>query len=438
MENITTKEGLKIISTELMNFQSLTHKLVEIQGKSIVIIGKNGGSKSTLLRAIQSPLNSEVIPSKPIKTGEENASVRVVVGGNIDGEDKQYVYNIFFNEQNQKGKITVLDEQGTEYKTRSMQKDILGDISFDVDQFIRLGMTANGSKSVAGVREQVEILRKFLSPDERKKLNSLDSEYKTKYELRTDVNKDIAKMKLKISEVPKMTEEEIKTYSIDKSEEATKLQATLGNISEAMVKWDRVNKGTADTNKKITELEEELKVLKEQKAKGEAWLKANAKPQVEELQEQLKAVTEHQKYFNAVSNLNNLVIDLKSEEKQSEVITERLKKIQEEKASVFENSTMPVKGLSFDEDGVYYKGLPFNDDHHPSSTIISVGVQLAIAMNPHLKCIFIKDGSLLDKTTFSKVLKFVESKGYQLFIEMVDWDAKGDVAVQFAESFITE
>ena len=438
MENITTKEGLKIISTELMNFQSLTHKLVEIQGKSIVIIGKNGGSKSTLLRAIQSPLNSEIIPSKPIKTGEENASVRVVVGGNIDGEDKQYVYNIFFNEQNQKGKITVLDEQGTEYKTRSMQKDILGDISFDVDQFIRLGMTANGSKSVAGVREQVEILRKFLSPDERKKLNSLDSEYKTKYELRTDVNKDIAKMKLKISEVPKMTEEEVKTYSIDKSEEATKLQATLGNISEAMVKWDRVNKGTADTNKKITELEEELKVLKEQKAKGEAWLKANTKPQVEELQTKLQAVTEHQKYFNTVTELNGLVVDLKSEEKQSEVITERLKKIQEEKASVFENSTMPVKGLSFDEDGVYYKGLPFNDDHHPSSTIISVGVQLAIAMNPHLKCIFIKDGSLLDKTTFSKVLKFVESKGYQLFIEMVDWDAKDDVAVQFAESFITE
>ena len=438
MENITTKEGLKIISTELMNFQSLTHKLVEIQGKSIVIIGKNGGSKSTLLRAIQSPLNAEVIPSKPIKTGEDNASVRVVVGGTIDGEDKQYVYNIFFNEQNQKGKITVSDEQGTEYKTRSMQKDILGDISFDVDQFIRLGMTSNGTKSVAGVREQVEILRKFLSPDERKKLNNLDAEYKTKYEKRTDVNKGIAKIKVKISDVPKMTEEEIKTYSVDKSEEATKLQATLGNISEAMVKWDRVNKGTADANKKIAELEEELKVLKEQKAKGEAWLKVNAKPQVEELQEQLKAVTEHQKYFNTVAELNGLVADLKSEEKQSEILTERLKKIQEEKTLVFENSTMPVKGLSFDDEGVFYKGLPFNDDHHPSSMIISVGVQLAIAMNPHLKCIFIKDGSLLDKATFSKVLKFVESKGYQLFIEMVDWDAKDEVAVQFAESFITE
>jgi len=59
-------------------------------------------------------------------------------------------------------------------------------------------------------------------------------------------------------------------------------------------------------------------------------------------------------------------------------------------------------------------------------------------MNPNLKCIFIKDGSLFDKETFGKVLKFIEMKGYQLFIEMVDWNASGDAEVQFAEEFINK
>lgn len=438
MENLTTKEGLKIISAELKNFQSLSHKLVQIEGKSIVIVGKNGGSKSALLRAIQAPLNADTIPSKPIKQGEEQASVRIVLNGTIDGEEKEYYYNVFFNEQHQKGKITVTDSEGIEYTTRGSQKDILGNISFDVDQFIRLGMTANGKKSLAGVREQVEILRTFLTLEDRKKLNLLDTEHKNKYEARTDVNKEVTKKQALISTFDKISEKELEVYSVSKEKELTEAQTKLGNISEEMTKWDRVSRGTAEAKTKIEALKLELKELEEKATKGDEWLKVNKKPEVESLQEEIKALNDHQKAHNSVKELDATIKSLKESEKESKALTDRLKAILDEKAAIFENSTLPVKGLSFDEDGVYYKGLPLDQDHHPSSMIISVGVQLAIAMNPNLKCIFIKDGSLLDKTTFQKVLKFVESKGYQLFIEMVDWEAKDEVSVEFAETFIAE
>lgn len=484
--NLNTQEGLKIISAELKNFQSLEHKLVEIQGRSIVVIGKNGGSKSALLRAIQSPLNSKIIPQKAIKQGEKSAYVKLKIKGIVpgDSEEKEFEYRIDFDSKNQKGKITVKDEDGNEVRTRGIQKDIIGDVSFDVDEFIRLGMTNSGSKSQAGVREQVEILRQFLSKEEKTTLNALDLEYKERYEQRTDVNKEIKSLEVKLKDFSSFSEEDIKRYAEDRSEELKKAQEEMGNISELAVKYEKAKAykaqlekemGSQELNLKefpliksfkeemkksgidfriasselldivdeINSYQEELEKTevafeknKEMLEKTNKWLETNEEPKAEELKKKLEELNTHQEKFKEVDQFHKMYKEKEAKEKESEKISKRLKAILEEKKQVFEDSTMPVKGLSFDEDGVYYKGLPFDGDHHPSSHIIAVGVKLAMAMNPNLRCVFIKDGSLFDKNTFAGVLKFIEKEGYQLFIEMVDWNAKDEVSVEYAEEFI--
>ena len=166
------------------------------------------------------------------------------------------------------------------------------------------------------------------------------------------------------------------------------------------------------------------------------WLAKNKEPKTETLQDELKDLNDHQDKFREVDGFNKLYKDKIDLEKTTEKSSKRLKVILEEKATVFTNSTMPVKDLTFDEDGVYYKGLPFDSDHHPSSHILTIGVKLAMAMSPNLRCVFIKDGSLFDKQTFSAVLKHIEKSGYQLFIEMVDWNAGSEVSVEFAEEFV--
>ena len=126
MSELNRKEtGMKIISAELQNFQSLEHKVVDIQGKSIVVVGKNGGSKSTILRAIQSPINSVVVPAKAIKEGEESAHVKLIIKGDLDGEDKTFKYVMNFSPSNQKGSVVVVDEEGNKIKNKSNRKDNL-------------------------------------------------------------------------------------------------------------------------------------------------------------------------------------------------------------------------------------------------------------------------------------------------------------------------
>lgn len=481
----TKEEGLKIISAELENFQSLEHKLVEIQGKSIVIVGKNGGSKSALLRAIQSPLNTKIIPQKAIKEGEESSYVKLNLKGIVpgDSEEKEFIYRIDFSEKNQKGKITVVDGKGKEIKTRGIQKDIIGDVSFDVDQFIRLAMTNSGGKSVEGVRKQVEILRQFLTKEEKLKLNELDKEYKETFEKRTEDNREVKRFDAKLKDFSKYSEKDIETYSVDKSKEVTEVQTKLGTIGEQVVKYNKATDAKASLEKFIKEAEVDLKFSsaimdfyeavksisqdeepsssltrlvedakteglklvdlkahvatnKEKLTKFNDWLSKNKEPKTEELQEELIKLNYHQDNFKVVDEFNKMYKEKLALEKVTENSSKRLQEIQTEKAKVFTDSTMPVKDLTFDEDGVYYKGLPFDGDHHPSSHILTIGVRLAMAMSPNLRCIFIKDGSLFDKKTFAGVLKYIEKHGYQLFIEMVDWNANDAVSVEFAEEFV--
>ena len=479
MSELNRKEsGMKIISAELKNFQSLSSKVVDIQGKSIVVVGKNGGSKSTVLRAIQSPINSKVVPSKAIKEGEETAHVKIVVKGELDGEQKTFQYIMNFTESNQKGSVSVVDEEGNKIKTKSMQRDIIGDVSFDIDEFIRLGLTSNGKISQSGLKEQVEVLRQFLTDDEKQLLEDLDNENKKKRDERTELNRTIKTLKANLKDATEITEKEVKEHSEDKSKELQEVNDKLLNMTDSVIefrdnkakyleikewleknsnvtKWKETTQKYFDdmvelnfvgpaleqvkqTLRQLDIMEPQLTSCKEEQKELKKWFTKNKEPKVEELKaKQVELMAYNEKY----NKINEVILkhkEITKQETKATKLTNRLKAIAIEKQKSFEDSTLPVKGLTFDEEGVYFEGLPFNGDHHPSSVIIRVGVQLAIAMNPNLKCIFIKDGSLFDKETFGKVLKFIEMKGYQLFIEMVDWNASGDAEVQFAEEFINK
>jgi AAA15 family ATPase/GTPase len=480
MSELNRKEsGMKIISAELNNFQSLSHKVVDIQGKSIVVVGKNGGSKSTILRAIQSPINSVVVPTKAIKDGEESAHIKLVIKGDLDGEDKTFKYMMSFSESNQKGSVSVIDEEGNKITNKSMQRDIIGDVSFDVDEFIRLGVTSSGKISQTGLKEQVEVLRQFLTDEEKQNLQDLDNEYKSKFEERADTNKTVKILKANLSDATDITEEEVVKYKEDKSKELEEVSEKLMNMADSVVKYENNKRKFLENKEWLTKysntplwLHACVTCIKELSANGhpddanlrslteyadfmqnestiveiktdeqtelKAWFKANKEPKQDELKAKQSELSEYVKKYTAIKEVVVKHSEITKQEAKSKKFTKRLKAIQDEKKKSFETSKLPVKGLSFDEEGVYYKGLPFNGDHHPSSTIIAVGVQLAIAMNPNLKCIFIKDGSLFDKETFARVLKFVERNGYQLFIEMVDWNAGSDAEVKFAEQFINK
>ncbi len=110
------------------------------------------------------------------------------------------------------------------------------------------------------------------------------------------------------------------------------------------------------------------------------------------------------------------------------------KKLAQKRRDAFAGSSFPIKQLTFEDDQLFFGGLPFNEQHVPKSTLIAVGVKIGQMMNPNLRVLIIRDGSLLGKELLKRLIEMCEKKDYQLLIEVVDRDDEKELEIQFIES----
>jgi len=448
------EQGLSIISAEIKNFKNISARHIDFAGKSMIIAGKNEAGKSSIIQAIMSPLDSKYIPPKPIKSGESNAEIELEIEGNLNGQFVKYTLACYFSQENQKGRIVLFDESGAKMQGgKAIIESLVGNIGFDIMAFIKKGKTDSGKPSQAGIREQIEILTQLMPIEGVTKLHELDVEYKEKYDKRTNINKEVDFLKTKLKH--DFSQEELDLYEVDRSEELAAKKDSLTKISESVEKWNDANRKREDNKEKlesipakidnleekikairieIEELNESLKFEKERKVKIDNFFaKYPEKPSVQSLSEEIEEITNHQENRKKVLELYDIQKKSIAEQEKSETITERLKAIKKEKEEVFASYPLPVKGLTFDEEGISYDGLPLHDEQINTAKLIEIGLKIGMAMNPNLRVMIIKDGSLLDKETLNKIINIADKRGYYLLIEVVDSEQE-DLELRFVES----
>jgi predicted ATP-dependent endonuclease of OLD family len=437
------EEGIKVLSLVVENFKNIEKTEVDFAGRSATIIGKNGAGKSSLIQAICSPIDSNYIPAKPVKKGEERGSIELTIGGSLHGEEETYTLGLHFSEKHKKGRITVTNGEGEKVNGgKQFISDIVGNIGFDIQEFIKLGVTSNGSISKPGTQEQIEILKKLMPKDVLKQMHDLDKEFKDVYEARADVNRDILHAKSRL-EGHDFSQDELERYNEVVDTEG--IVSKMTNIEKELERYNKVF-STVDSLLDSIPLKQERLALLEEKVealhaeitadidkldKGEVWLTNKTKPSIEAMNIELSNANMHNNKVKEVKSLQDSQIAIRLLQESSEANTERLDKIKREKKQIFTSSPLPVKGLTFDEEGIYFKGLPFVEGQHPSSTIISIGAKIGMALNPNLRMLVIKDGSLLDKKTLKWLVSQCEKENYQLFVEMVADNE--EVEIEFIE-----
>lgn len=437
------EEGIKVLSLVVENFKNIEKTEVDFAGRSATIIGKNGAGKSSLIQAICSPIDSNYIPAKPVKKGEERGSIELTIGGSLHGEEETYTLGLHFSEKHKKGRITVTNGEGEKVNGgKQFISDIVGNIGFDIQEFIKLGVTSSGSISKPGTQEQIEILKKLMPKDVLKQMHDLDKEFKDVYEARADVNRDISHAKSRL-EGHDFSQDELERYNEVVDTEG--IVSKMTNIEKELEKYNKVF-STVDSLLDSIPLKQERLALLEEKVealhaeitadidkldKGEVWLANKTKPSIEAMNIELSNANIHNNKVKEVKSLQDSQIAIRLLQENSEANTERLDKIKREKKQIFTSSPLPVKGLTFDEEGIYFKGLPFVEGQHPSSTIISIGAKIGMALNPNLRMLVIKDGSLLDKKTLKWLVTQCEKENYQLFVEMVADNE--EVEIEFIE-----
>lgn len=114
--------------------------------------------------------------------------------------------------------------------------------------------------------------------------------------------------------------------------------------------------------------------------------------------------------------------------KQWDELTAAIAEIDKQKHAQMEAVTFPVNGLSFDATGVLFNAVPFSQAS--SAEQLRVSVAMGLALNPKLRVVLIRDGSLLDDDSLRLVAEMAAEKDSQVWIERVGKGEEVSVVIE--------
>lgn len=379
---------MKVESIRIKNFKAISEENLEINGNNVYVLGKNGLGKSSFLDAIFKVISGKDLPTKLTKNDAKNGFVEIDLG--------ELKVKATFNEKNEKIALTIENKDGAQYKSpRTMLDELSGVVDFDLNSFFNLTP-----------KKQVDFIKELVGID----FTDLDADYKENFDQRTFVNKQVKELETKqiLFDVKKSEPKDIK-----------ELQAEIQTANETNNKIKDVVERRNERAKKIVALQNELKELELQNKKATEWLDANEVVVIAEKQKAFDDALEFNKEVENTTKGLRLAKELKTALSEQEELNNILKSIEETKLRVISEAKMPVPGLTFDENSLYYNGLPFEKSQINTAQQIIVGLQINLALLKDIK-IARFDGSLLDNDNIAIVEKWAKENELQLFVEFVD------------------
>ena len=414
------EDQLKIISLQASNFLAL--KAVEVQagpGPVITISGRNGQGKTSLLDSIYCALTG-IMPAQPIREGCEKAAIKLELG---DGSTPELtVSRIISQGIDGKFKATLKVEGPTSvYKSpQKMLDGLLGALSFDPLEFTRLAPKVQLGKLLALLNLD------FTAQDQRRK---------ELYEERAFVNR----------EVKNLEGQEAKFETVDAVMARSNLPAEPMDVAKLMAESDAVNAKIAradaletrktqlteriidlmaklaQTNADIDNIELELATIDVKTKQNERSIIQNKIAEASKTNQAVAEEKERQGLFK----------QRMAKQLESKNLSDLIDGIDQAKETAIAAAEMPIAGLSFDDNGLLFNGHPLAQI--ASSEQIKVTLSMAMAMNPTLRVLRIKDGSLLDENSLKVIEDMATERDMQVWIEVISHGEPVGIVIEAGE-----
>lgn len=424
------KQAYRIVRLEAENLKRLVAVEVSPGGNLIEITGKNGSGKSSTLDAVYYALaGTSDIPATPIRKGQQSARIHLDLGTLkvtrkfAAKEDGGYTTS-----------LTVENEDGARYSSPQAILDaLIGALAFDPLEFTRMKP-----------KDQFDTLRRFV-PDFDFDLSAKDRQ--RTFDERTAVNRKVKDLKSQVAGIsaPDDTPDE----EIDVSALADELQkvgehnadietrkANRERVADDTVRLraeaDGLDQQAADYRRLAEEAEAKAKGLRE-KADGNDKRLADAGPLPEAKDpSEIRAKIDRANAINTrvrdKKRRDALIVQAEAAEKESAALTAAIEKIDADKAAAIASAEMPVDGIGFADGYVTLNGLPF--EQASSAEQLRASIAIAIAANPRLRVLIVKDGALLDDESMKIVAEMAEANDCQIWLETVASDRPSALVIE--------
>lgn len=413
----------RIISLTSENIKRLRAVHIVPNGQSVEIAGRNGAGKSSVLDSIWYALaGRSVLPDRPIRDGESRAEVTVEL-------DHYFVTRSFTAAGGGTLKVTPKSTPGDGKPIPSPQAfldSLLSALTFDPFEFTRLKDS-----------EQGETLRKLLGLD----FSSADAERQKAYNARTDVNRNIehAAIKLKdwpihpgLDEAPSISISDVMAQrgaAIAINEANNQKRKALLDGQQQLRNFTREE---SEIQESIANLEGRLSYEKrrlDEKHKLHQEYAATVAPLLDEVNklqdrdlrvfdEQILKAEDHNAKLKRNRERAEVLAKKREWESTAAGLTGTMAVIDEDKAKALATAKFPLPGLSFSATGgVAFNGVPFGQIS--TAEQIRVSTAIGLSLNPGLKVIFIRNGSLIDDAGIRLLCELAQAHGAQIWIERV-------------------
>lgn len=405
---------MKIKKVNIVNFKNLKNLEKEINGSNILLLADNEKGKSSFMQAIRVALGSSDMPPKPITDGEQNGQIEVVT----DENGNEYTFRMVF-EDGKKPFLEVTAPDGLRDHRKSAIGSIVGQIDFDLHEFVRM------SDSTSGRKEQVKIIRSLLPQEIQDDLTKHEERIAMHFETRTSVNRDIKHLKGFIAESG-LQPKDFEAFA--KPVDTEQLQETYNKALEANNKITTIRDRSESRQLEIQRIESEIERLSREKKHYDEKEKLAkdflSKFKEKDLQPQLDALnnaTDHNTKHNRVKDFEGKRVELEKLEGESGDLTALIDSSREALSDAVRNDIdMPVADLAFNEETLLYKGQEVNINTLSTSQIMHLGIQLKMAQNPNVKVLFIENGESLGLEKLKQIQELCKEFDYQIIMEQVE------------------
>lgn len=380
---------MKIICLEAENVKHLKVVRIEPDGSLIIIGGDNAAGKSCVLDCFEYALGGAgALPPKPIRAGQDKARIVLDMGDII-------VTRTF----TAKGtNLTVKNKDGATFASpQAMLDKLVGELAFDPLEFSNMD-----------AKRQSEVLKQLVGLN----FDKVNVRHKHLFSERTDINRRGKEIKANLDAMTR--HEGVSDKEVSVVDLGEKYASAIRHNRKIEIVYNEL-KARTDELKRVEGLVKSLRadVEKRQKALENAEEMIDAEAISAEMAgaESTNTKIRENKAYDAIN------LELVELRKQSGSLNTKMAKIESDKAKTLAKAKFPIKGLGIDDDGVTFEELPFIQCS--TAQRIRISVAIGLAMNPELRILLIREGSLLDTKNLGMVAKMAEDADAQIFLERV-------------------
>ena len=410
---------MKIITLTAENIKKLTAVEITPDGNLVQITGKNGMGKSSVLDSIWWALaGKDTIQSAPIRRGETEALIRLDLG-----EIK--VIRKFKQREGEPYTTSIVVENADGARFPSPQRmidSLLGEISFDPLAFSRMR-----------AKDQFDLLKRFVPGVD---FEAIEAANKVDYDARTNVNRE-AKQKRVLAEQVQLPDD-LPAEPLDEDAIVDELEAvgqTNANIEQTRARREAGGRQVADWTSTAEQRRARATQLRSE-ADDEDAIATNLEGKASDLRDKLAAAAplpeptetaDVRARLDEARRINGLIErrearDLQFKqaeglESQSQALTEIMEARERDKREAVAAAKLPVGGIAFGDDEILMDGVPF--EQASDADKLRASVAIAMASNPKLRVLRIRDGSLLDEESLKALAEMADQEDYQIWIERV-------------------